>query len=173
MVQSRPIDDEYDGFVKHTEFQRLTLQLLQTLLRNDNDDLVPLLVEVLSTILRVDPLIVGESNAMDMAFHFFSTAPEIPNVSGLVGTVNFWVLRKVWCVGGVERERMLRWLGRAVELVGLASSRGKDDAFILVPTPSPRCLLLRLFQLADWGRLRRMWFWGFLVGGMVLIQRDS
>jgi len=136
-VVSRPIDDEYEGFPGHVEFQHLTLQLLQSLLPHDEtDDLTPLLIEALSTIMRLDPLVVSEGNALDMAFHFFASAPQVPAVASLAYTLNFWVLRKIWCVGGLRSEGMLSWLGKAVELMQVASSRGKDDALIPVTIPA-------------------------------------
>jgi len=115
------------------EFQHLTLQLLQSLLPHDeNNDLTPLLIETLSTIMRLDPLIIGDGPALEMAFHFFASAPQIPAVASLAYTLNFWVLRKVWCVGGLRSEGMLNWLAKAVELMQAASSRGKDDTLIPV-----------------------------------------
>lgn len=115
------------------EFQHLTLQLIQSLLPHDeNDELTPLLIETLSTIMRLDPLIIGDGTALEMAFHFFASAPQVPAVASLAYTLNFWVLRKIWCVGGLRSERMLNWLGKAVELMQAAGSRGKDDALIHV-----------------------------------------
>ena len=70
---------------------------------------------------------------MDLAFYFFQNAPEVPNVAGLAETLGEWVLRKVW---GVERVGgQITWLGKAVELVSVASERAKDDAFIPVRFP--------------------------------------
>jgi hypothetical protein len=57
-------------------------------------------------------------------------------VVGLAETLGEWVLRKVW---GVERVGgQVAWLGKAVELVRVASEAPKDDPFIPV---RPNCWL--------------------------------
>jgi hypothetical protein len=132
-LETRPADDEYPAFRDHILFQHLTLQLISTLLPTENDDLIALTSETLSLILRLDPAIVLDSEAIDLAFYFFRNAPEVPNVAGLADTLGEWVLRKVWGVETVGGQ--VGWLGKAVELVRVAGERAKDDASILVRTP--------------------------------------
>lgn len=146
IYEERPLDDEYDGFRDHEQFQSLAIQLLESLVSVDQE-LFPLLIEFLSCILRVDPMIVTTTSAMDMALHFFLTTPEYPATRhDLTATFELWVLRKLWSVAyddeetEVMGEMEVNWLVKVVEMVQTASSRHKDDPLISV-------LLLRIWLM--------------------------
>jgi hypothetical protein len=91
---------------------------------------------------------VKTTTAMEMAFHFFMTIPENPTVADtLIHTIENFVLQKFWSDAFDEaedegkpwtttmarmRENEMVWLGKTVELMQAASSRGKDDALVQV-----------------------------------------
>jgi hypothetical protein len=146
--QERPLE-EYDRFRNHEQFQSLSIQLIESLISVDQE-LSPLLIEFLSCILRIDPLIVTTTSAMNMALYFFLTTPEYPVTRHeLTLTFDFWVLRALWSVAydDDEKETMgemeVNWLVKVVEMVQTASTRHKDDPLVSV--------LLTCVCLADVG----------------------
>jgi hypothetical protein len=106
-----------------------------------DNDLSPLLAQCLAYILRLDPLIVQTSRAMDIAFHFFLNVPQIPAVrNDLTFTLETWVYKKLWTEAvdhGMKswRDRAMEWLSQAVEMLNIASGRQKDDPLVIVFSP--------------------------------------
>lgn len=114
------------------EFPKLTIQFIQSLASVDAD-LSSLLIDCLGVMLRLDPLIVNTTVAMDLALHFLMTYPANPMVRDeLLELLDKEVLRKVWSPEDTGKgslgDRELGWLGKAVEMVNIAAQRPKDDS---------------------------------------------
>jgi hypothetical protein len=71
---------------------------------------------------------------MDLLFHFAATTPENPRVrSDVPGTMAFtFTVLRLWMREEGMGEVAIRWVGKAVEMVNLASQRGNGDAFVEV-----------------------------------------
>jgi len=131
-AEDDPLEGFMDGFQGHEQFQTLTIQLIESLVSVDLE-LISTLVGCLSCILRLDPIIVYTTSAMDLVFHFLETTPAHPMIRhNLLETIESCVLRKLWSVSHdketeATRGNEVRWLVKVVEMVQEASSRRKDD----------------------------------------------
>ena len=125
-----------EDFINDAEFPKLTIQFIQSLV-SVNADLSSLLMNCLGAMLRLDPLIVNKTAAMDLTLHFLMTYPENPMARNeLLEVLDTVVIRRIWYIEDSDEfsvgERELGWLAKAVEMVDVASQRGKDDPLTVV-----------------------------------------
>ena len=137
-TSSRDDREQDNQFGNHKEFQKYTIQLIQSMIFPELSDLSGLLVRCLSCILGLDPSIVYSSPAMDLAIHYFITLPEHPEVRHtLLDTISAIV--PTLCMKGRHpealssiREKNLQWLEAVLNMVKGASQRPKGDPLITV-----------------------------------------
>jgi hypothetical protein len=137
-LRTSGIDREPDNqFENHEEFQKYTIQLIQSMIFPELSDLSGLLVRCLSCILGLNPTIVYSSPAMDLAFHYLTSLPEHPEVRHtLLDTIS--AILPTLCLEGhpeapsSAREKNLQWLEAVLNMVKMASQRPKGDSLITV-----------------------------------------
>jgi hypothetical protein len=129
--------EQENQFENHEEFQKYTIQLIQSMIFPELPDLSGLLVRCLSCILGLDPTIVYSSPAMDLAIHYLTTLPEHPEIRHtLLDTISA-ILPTICLEGHPEaplsvREKNLQWLEAVLNMVKLASQHPKGDPLITV-----------------------------------------
>ena len=101
-----------------------------------DEDLSSLLIFCLSCILRVNPMVVTVTNAMQLTFYFFTHNPENPICQfTLCETLENFILPSLRTAEDEHTsfaELRIQWLSKAIEMLNLASQRSKGDPLITV-----------------------------------------
>ena len=100
-------------------------------------DISSLLIRCLSAVLRVDPVIVYTSSAMELLFHFVVAVPENPIARSDLPDVLEFMMPKLWIEAANQQksdlgEESYQWLAKATEIINLAAQRAKGDPLIEV-----------------------------------------
>jgi hypothetical protein len=130
----RPTEEIIHEPNEHRHFQDAVLRLIDSLLSNQG--LMTPLILCLSCIIRLQPIFVASSRAMDYMFHFFESHPENPYVQiVLCETLEQFVLPALQLAEKDEHyfvELRTEYLSQSIARFELASQRAKGDPMILV-----------------------------------------